>query len=54
MGKVQSTFVNVYPGAISRSVDDIVITIPNTSDAAMFLWWNSSPIAIAFAIIGLT
>ena len=35
MGKVLSTFVNVYPGAISRSVDDIVITMVNTSDAAI-------------------
>lgn len=31
MGKVQATFINTYPGAISRHVDDIVISIPNTS-----------------------
>ena len=32
MGKVQSTFINVFPGAISRSVDDIVISLKNVGE----------------------
>ena len=37
MGKVQSTFINVYPGAISRNVDDVVISLVNTgSDEIAF------------------
>ena len=35
MGKVQSTFINTYPGAISRSVDDIVISLTNGGAAAI-------------------
>ena len=35
MGKVQSTFINVFPGAISRSVDDVVITLANTGESAI-------------------
>lgn len=35
MGKVQSTFINVFPGAISRSVDDVVISIANADSAAI-------------------
>ena len=35
MGKVQNTFLNVYPGAISRSVDDIVISIANADSVAI-------------------
>ena len=35
MGKVLTTFANVFPGAISRNVDDVVISMPNTSDAAI-------------------
>jgi len=33
MGKVQSTFMNCYPGAISRAVDDIVISLKNQGTA---------------------
>ena len=32
MGKVQKTFGNGQPGAISRSVDDIVISVKNASE----------------------
>ena len=32
MGKVQSTFLNGSPGAISRSVDDIVISLKNVGE----------------------
>lgn len=35
MGKVQATFINTYPGAISRNVDDIVISLPNTGETAI-------------------
>ena len=35
MGKVLTTFANVFPGAISRNVDDVVISLPNTSTAAI-------------------
>lgn len=35
MGKVQNTFKNVYPGAVSRSVDTIVISEPNGGAAAV-------------------
>lgn len=33
MGKVLTTFVNTFPGAISRNVDDIVISMTNVSEA---------------------
>ena len=33
MGKVLSTFPNGFPGAISRSVDNIVISMANGADA---------------------
>lgn len=35
MGKVLTSFVNTFPGAISRNVDDIVISLPNVSNAAI-------------------
>lgn len=35
MGKVQANFSNTFAGAISRSVGDIVISLPNTSAAAI-------------------
>ena len=35
MGKVQDVFYNGRPGAISRSVDDIVISVKNASEAAI-------------------
>ena len=35
MGKVLSRFTNGVPGAISRAVDDIVISMRNRSDAAI-------------------
>ena len=35
MGKVLSTFVNTFPGAISRNVDDAVISLPNTGTNAI-------------------
>ena len=35
MGKVLSTFTNGWPGAISRSVDDIVVALANKSGAAL-------------------
>ena len=35
MGKVQSTFINTFPGAISRSVDDIVISMTNVGNNAI-------------------
>lgn len=35
MGKVQATFVNSFPGAISRNVDDVVISLPNTGETAI-------------------
>ena len=33
MGKVQEAFSNGWPGAISRSVDDIVISLKNVSES---------------------
>ena len=35
MGKVLTTFANVFPGAISRNVDDVVISLPNTDSSAI-------------------
>ncbi len=35
MGKVLDTFTNGYAGAISRSVDDVVIPLSNTDTAAL-------------------
>ena len=35
MGKVLSTFTNGWPGAISRSVDDVVVALANKSGAAL-------------------
>ena len=35
MGKVLSTFTNGWPGAIARSLDDVVISHPNKSGAAL-------------------
>ena len=32
MGKVQEHFSNGWPGAISRSLDDVVISVRNVSD----------------------
>lgn len=33
MGKVQASFLNGYPGAVSRSVDDIIIAMKNVSES---------------------
>ena len=33
MGKVQNTFLNGSPGAVSRSVDDIIISVNNAGGA---------------------
>ena len=35
MGKVQANFTNLYPGAISRSVDDVVISMVNVVRTAI-------------------
>ncbi len=35
MGKVLKKFLNGYPGAISRSVDDIVVSLKNGSGSAI-------------------
>ena len=35
MGKVLSAFTNGYPGAVSRSVDDIIHSWPNMGSAAI-------------------
>ncbi len=35
MGKVLSSFTNGYPGAIARSLDDVVIALPNKHTAAL-------------------
>ncbi len=35
MGQVLNTFKNGFPGAISRSADDIVISLRNAGDAAI-------------------
>lgn len=35
MGKVQSAFLNGNAGAVSRSIDDIIISIKNAGDAAI-------------------
>ena len=35
MGKVLSYFLNGYPGAIARSLDDVVIALANKSGAAL-------------------
>ena len=32
MGKVQNTFLNGYAGAVSRSIDDIIISVRNVSE----------------------
>ena len=32
MGKVQNTFLNGFSGAVSRSVDDVIISVKNASD----------------------
>ena len=33
MGRVQQSFINGYPGAVSRSIDDVIISIRNASGA---------------------
>lgn len=35
MGKVLNTFTNTYAGAISRSVDDVVISLANVGEEAI-------------------
>ena len=35
MGKVLSTFLNGYSGAVSRSIDDIIISMKNVSGGAI-------------------
>ena len=35
MGKVLRKFINGYPGAVSRSVDNIIISVRNAADTAI-------------------